>query len=67
MNENVGLIGFISLKMLIEEVIGKRVDLVEYNTIRKELKEIILKEEIPILRRQEIKKSMHHRTLKGAV
>jgi len=46
---DVGLIGFISLKMLIEKAIKKKIDLVEYDTIRKELKENILKEEIRII------------------
>lgn len=49
-DDNMGLIGFISLKNLIEKAINKRIDLVEYPLIRKELRERILKEEIPILR-----------------
>lgn len=49
-NDGMGLIEFISLKMLIEKAIRKKIDLVEYNNIRKELKDRILKEEIPIIR-----------------
>ena len=49
-NDNMGLIAFISLKMLIEKAIKKKIDLVEYDAIRKELREKILNEEIPIIR-----------------
>ena len=49
-NQNIGLIGLISLKMRIENAIKKKIDLVEYESIREELKEVILSEEIPILR-----------------
>ena len=48
-SNDIGLIGFISLKMLIEKAIKKKIDLVEYDAIRKELKENILKEEIRII------------------
>ena len=48
-SNDMGLIGFISLKMLIEKAIKKKIDLVEYDAIRKELKENILKEEIRII------------------
>jgi len=47
--DDLGLIGFISLKMLIEKAISKKIDLVEYDAIRKELREVILNEEIPII------------------
>ncbi|MEK6824357.1 MAG: nucleotidyltransferase family protein [Nanoarchaeota archaeon] len=49
-NDSMGLIAFISLKMLIEKAIKRKVDLVEYAGIRKELKKNILNEEIPIIR-----------------
>jgi len=49
-NDNMGLIGFISLKMLIEKAIKRKIDLVEYGSIKKELKKNILNEEIPIIR-----------------
>ena len=45
-DKDMGLIEFISLKMLLEKAIKKRIDLVEYQTIRKELKDRILNEEI---------------------
>jgi len=43
-----GLIEFISFKMLLEKAIKRKIDLVEYQTIRKELKDRILNEEIPM-------------------
>lgn len=49
-NDDRGLIEFISLKLMIEKELGKKIDLVEYDTIRKELKERILSEEIPLIR-----------------
>ena len=49
-SDNMGLIAFISLKILIEKTINKKIDLVEYDSIRKELREDILKEEIPLIR-----------------
>ncbi len=49
-DENMSLLGFIGLKNLIEKALRKKVDLVEYALIRKELKKNILTEEIPILR-----------------
>ena len=47
-NKDMGLIEFISFKMLLEKAIKRKIDLVEYQTIRKELKDRILNEEIPI-------------------
>ena len=48
-NKDMGLIEFISFKMLLEKAIKRKIDLVEYQTIRKELKDRILNEEIKIL------------------
>lgn len=45
---DMGLIEFISFKMLLEKTIKKKIDLVEYQTIRKELRDRILNEEIPM-------------------
>ncbi len=50
LNEDLSLLEVIRLKNLLEKTIKKKVDLVEYSLIRKELRDIILKEEIPILR-----------------
>lgn len=49
-DNKMGLLGFIRLKNLIERSIKRKIDLVEYECIRKELREDILKDEIPILR-----------------
>ena len=50
LNEDLSLLEVIRLKNLLEKTIKKKVDLVEYSLIRKELRDIILKEAIPILR-----------------
>lgn len=49
-DNEVSLLGIIRLKNLLEKVLKKKIDLVEYELIRKELRNRILKEEIPILR-----------------
>ena len=50
-NDNdMGLLGFIRLKSILEEAIKRKIDLVEYSLIRKELRQNILNDEIPILR-----------------
>lgn len=49
-DEKMDLIDFIKLKNLIEKSIKKKIDLVEYSSIRKELKEGILNDEVSILR-----------------
>ena len=46
--DNMGLLEFIGLKLLLQEAVKRKVDLVEYETIRKELKESILNDEIRI-------------------
>ena len=43
------LLDLIGLKIELEEVLGKKVDLVEYSTIHPLLKERILREQMPIL------------------
>ncbi len=49
-DNNMGLLGFIRLKSILEKAIKRKIDLVEYSIIRKELRQNILNEEIPILR-----------------
>jgi len=44
------LFDLIRLKLTIEKKMKKKVDLVEYELIRKEIRENVLKEEVPILR-----------------
>jgi len=48
-NKEVDLIDFIRLKNTLERTVKKKVDLVEYDCIRKEIKQNILKEEMPII------------------
>ena len=43
------LFDFIGLKLQLEEVLQKKVDLVEYNTIKPRLKQFILSEQVQIL------------------
>lgn len=50
MNDGKGLMSIIGLKLLLEKKLRRKVDLVEYSLIRKELKKRILNEEIPIIR-----------------
>src|SRR3989344_3172563 len=49
-DDNMSLLGFIRLKNLIEKALNKKIDLVEYSLIRKELRERILSDEISIMR-----------------
>ena len=46
---DISLLDFVVIKQEIEEVLGKKVDLVEYDTIKPLLRERILKEQIIIL------------------
>lgn len=46
---DISLLGFVGLKQRIEEVLGRKVDLVEYDTIKPLLKERILKEQVVLL------------------
>ena len=49
-SDDVSLLGVIRLKNVLEKALRKRIDLVEYALIRKELRERILNDEIPIPR-----------------
>ncbi len=48
-DDNIGLLTLIGLKLELQKAVKRKVDLVEYETIRKELKENILNDEIRIL------------------
>ena len=48
-NPNISLLGFIHIKHELEDVLGRKVDLVEYRMIRPEIKNIILEEEVRII------------------
>lgn len=45
----IGLLEFVHVKHELEDTLGKKVDLVEYSTIKPLLKESILKEQVTIL------------------
>ncbi len=49
LNKDLSLLDFIGIKLEIEERLGKKVDLVEYDTLKPLLKDRILKEEVRIL------------------
>ncbi len=49
LDDDLSLFDFIGLKLEIEEALERRVDLVEYNTIKPLLRESILKEQVVIL------------------
>ena len=49
-DNNMGLLEFIRLKNIIQKAIKKKIDLVEYSGIRKEIKDNILNDEVPIIR-----------------
>jgi len=48
-DDKAGLLEVIGLKLNLEKLIKRKVDLVEYETIRKELREQVLNDEIKIL------------------
>jgi len=47
--DDMSLLDFVGIKLELEDALGRKVDLVEYATIKPLLKERILEEEIPIL------------------
>lgn len=47
--KDISLFDFIGIKLEIEEVLGRKVDLVEYSTIKPLLRESILKDQVTIL------------------
>src|SRR3989344_1123038 len=48
-DKRMSLLGFIKLIRLLEEILKRKVDLVEYNSIKPRIKEKILKEEVRII------------------
>lgn len=46
---DISLLDFVGIKLEIEEVLGRKVDLVEYATIKPLLRDTILKEQVAIL------------------
>ena len=48
LDDNVSLFDFIGLKLEIEDAIGKKVDLVEFSTIKPSFREKILEEQVAL-------------------
>ncbi len=48
-DKDISLLDFVALKLELEETLGRKVDLVEYDTIKPRIKERILKEQVVIL------------------
>lgn len=48
-DDNISLLDFVGLKLALEEILGKKIDLGEYSTIKPIIKEQILSEQIVIL------------------
>jgi len=48
-DDSLSLLGFITIKHKIEEILKRKVDLVEYNVIKSLIKERVLREEIRII------------------
>ncbi|RLI77646.1 hypothetical protein DRP05_09545 [Archaeoglobales archaeon] len=48
-DKDISLLDFVGIKLELEEVLGRKVDLVEYDTIKPRLKDRILKEQVVIL------------------
>ena len=46
--KEISLLDFIGIKLELENVLGKRVDLVEYDAIKPAIRDSILKEEVPV-------------------
>jgi len=46
---DVSLLDFVELKQKLEEAVGRRVDLVEYETLKPFIKENVLKEQVVLL------------------
>lgn len=47
--KDISLFDFVGIKLEIEEALGRKIDLVEYSTIKPLLKERILKEQVVVL------------------
>jgi len=47
--KDISLLDFVGIKLEVEEALGKKIDLVEYSTIKPRLKERILNEQVVIL------------------
>lgn len=49
LKDDVSLLDYIGIKLELEEALGRKVDLVEYGTLKPLLKDKILRQQVPIL------------------
>jgi predicted nucleotidyltransferase len=49
LTQDISLLEFVGLKLEIEEALGKKIDLVEYNSIKPRLRQRVLSEQIVLL------------------
>ncbi len=49
LDRTVGLFDFVGIKIELEDALGRRVDLVEYDAIKPAIRERVLADEVPIL------------------
>ncbi len=47
--KDISLLDFVALKLELEDILGRKVDLVEFDTIKPKLKDRILKEQVVII------------------
>ncbi|MGH7802115.1 MAG: nucleotidyltransferase family protein [Thermodesulfobacteriota bacterium] len=47
--KDISLLDFVGLKLELEEILGRKVDLVEYCTLKPIFRERVLREQVPIL------------------
>lgn len=48
-DQKISLLEFVGIKQELEDELNMKVDLVEYDSLKPALKEVILKEEVPVL------------------
>jgi len=47
--DDISLLDFVGIKLEIEDILGEKIDLVEYNTIKPLIRERVIKEQVGIL------------------
>ena len=47
--DDISLLDFVGIKLEIEDVLGRKIDLVEYNTIKPSIRERVIKEQVEVL------------------
>jgi predicted nucleotidyltransferase len=49
LDDSVSLLAFVGLQQELEQALGRKVDLVEYETVKPAIREQVLREQVPIL------------------